>query len=708
MFLSRLSFFTIIFSVSYSNIYEPCQFDGRCRCRTKRTQYVNCSDSNMTRVPLFPSSVLSLNLQKNLIETIQNNAFENLKNLTELDLSGNRMTYLEPGAFIGLHNLKILVMENNRLNYNLSSFPVGVFQPLTSLVYLNVKFNINFFVDCEKFPDTVISDLTSLKSLDVDACTNSKHLEVFGQGFSTLYNLTKVKTGRCGLFYLNNNTFSNLKYLEHFDISGCFTRYYDTCTFCNKTLLKYLDISKVAFVEPFAFETFLSDLQTSTLETFVMTNTFQHVADLPVDFFNRLYGTGIRYLRADHNYLVKARGMFFSDTLPPTLEYADFSNNDLMEFWFNMPYLISLNLQNNSLGFFLAEYSYNNFTETNLKYLDVSFNRIYSLQYSIFQKHPQLETIKLNDNILSDVTFDLSQMPKLKLLDLSGNRITAFSSQTIMDSISKSDMIINLSNNILLCNCQTYPFLKWMVTNTRHFHKPNTYICKYDNGSIFVLDKFTKTMSHLERHCSSYTALTVGVSLGIVIACVILVIGLIYRYRWKLRYMYYMARSRYNRYTPLHNGHHDKNGDSYREHKYDAFISYSDDDRGFVVTECIPNLEQNGQLRLCIHHRDFTPGQDISFNITSAIQESKKVICIVTKSFLDSYYCMFEFNMAKMESIYSRNEQNILFLIFYEQIQPRDLPLVMLELVQEQSYLEYPNDEYGNVLFWDKIKEALN
>jgi hypothetical protein len=69
---------------------------------------------------------------------------------------------------------------------------------------------------------------------------------------------------------------------------------------------------------------------------------------------------------------------------------------------------------------------------------------------------------------------------------------------------------------------------------------------------------------------------------------------------------------------------------------------------------------------------------------------------------------MFEFNMAKMESIYSRNEQNILVLIFYEQIQPRELPLVMLELVQEQSYLEYPNDEHGNVVFWEKIKEALN
>jgi hypothetical protein len=68
---------------------------------------------------------------------------------------------------------------------------------------------------------------------------------------------------------------------------------------------------------------------------------------------------------------------------------------------------------------------------------------------------------------------------------------------------------------------------------------------------------------------------------------------------------------------------------------------------------------------------------------------------------------MFEFNMARMESIYSRNGENILFLVFYEQILPRELPLVMLELVQQQSYIEYPNDEQGNVVFWDKIKNTI-
>jgi hypothetical protein len=69
---------------------------------------------------------------------------------------------------------------------------------------------------------------------------------------------------------------------------------------------------------------------------------------------------------------------------------------------------------------------------------------------------------------------------------------------------------------------------------------------------------------------------------------------------------------------------------------------------------------------------------------------------------------MFEYNMSRLESIYSRNKENILYLVFLEQLSAKDLPLIILELVQTQSYIEYPNDEYGNTVFWDKLRDALS
>ena len=69
---------------------------------------------------------------------------------------------------------------------------------------------------------------------------------------------------------------------------------------------------------------------------------------------------------------------------------------------------------------------------------------------------------------------------------------------------------------------------------------------------------------------------------------------------------------------------------------------------------------------------------------------------------------MFEYNMSRVENIYFRNKENILCLVFLEQIPAKDILLIILELVESQSYIEYPNDEYGKTVFWDKLRDALS
>ncbi|CAC5405115.1 Toll-like receptor 4 [Mytilus coruscus] len=127
-----------------------------------------------------------------------------------------------------------------------------------------------------------------------------------------------------------------------------------------------------------------------------------------------------------------------------------------------------------------------------------------------------------------------------------------------------------------------------------------------------------------------------------------------------------------------------------------------------IIQQLQKECKNEGNAKLCVHQRDFLPGQQITFNITNAIHDSRKTVCIITRKFLESYYCMFEFNMARMENIYSRDGRNIIFLVFLEQIQPREMPLMMLELIEKQSYIEYPNEEEGNIVFWGKIKEAIH
>ncbi|XP_052084889.1 toll-like receptor 4 [Mytilus californianus] len=300
-----------------------------------------------------------------------------------------------------------------------------------------------------------------------------------------------------------------------------------------------------------------------------------------------------------------------------------------------------------------------------------------------------------------DITFDTSHLLSIQILDLSDNSITHFN-ETIMTAFTTlfktTDLKIDLTYNMLQCSCNTVKFLRWMLDHSERFLNQERYTCKFENGNIANLTLLKETVNQIQKECSTYTTLIVCLSVGIFAAILILCSGLIYRHRWTLRYMYYTTKSKYYRYKPV---------EMDEVFTFNAFVSYSDNERDFIVNEWIPNIEQTCDIKLCIHQRDFIPGEDITVNITNAIRESKKTVCIVTQSFLDSYYCIFEYNMARMDSIYSRGGRSTIFLVFYENIQPKDLPLVMLELVQQQSYIEYPHDQQGNVVFWEKIKEVL-
>ncbi|KAH3699521.1 hypothetical protein DPMN_074477 [Dreissena polymorpha] len=58
-------------------------------------------------------------------------------------------------------------------------------------------------------------------------------------------------------------------------------------------------------------------------------------------------------------------------------------------------------------------------------------------------------------------------------------------------------------------------------------------------------------------------------------------------------------------------------------YRFDAFISYAEDNFRFILDEVIPRLEAEN-VSLCLHQRDFLPGNAISDNIIHAIQSSRK------------------------------------------------------------------------------------
>ncbi|XP_054633503.1 uncharacterized protein LOC129181847 isoform X2 [Dunckerocampus dactyliophorus] len=77
---------------------------------------------------------------------------------------------------------------------------------------------------------------------------------------------------------------------------------------------------------------------------------------------------------------------------------------------------------------------------------------------------------------------------------------------------------------------------------------------------------------------------------------------------------------------------------------FHVFISYSSTDYQWTHA-LIDQLEACG-LHVCYHERDFTPGRTVLENMSECIQESQKVLLVLSSEFVRSRWCLLEANMS--------------------------------------------------------------
>ncbi|XP_067650923.1 toll-like receptor 4 [Haliotis asinina] len=167
------------------------------------------------------------------------------------------------------------------------------------------------------------------------------------------------------------------------------------------------------------------------------------------------------------------------------------------------------------------------------------------------------------------------------------------------------------------------------------------------------------------------------------------------KYRWRLRYLYYVARDRYRPLRASEGGEH--------EFVYDAFVCSSDEDSDFV-DKLVGELEGQGR-RLCIHHRDFKPGEPITSNIVKAVQTSRRTLIILSPNFLSSEWCRYEFEMAKMEGVYEA--RSVILIVKIGEVDAQSVPRELLYMMKTDSYTEYPENPEDQATFWTSLSEAI-
>src|SRR6218665_500737 len=139
---------------------------------------------------------------------------------------------------------------------------------------------------------------------------------------------------------------------------------------------------------------------------------------------------------------------------------------------------------------------------------------------------------------------------------------------------------------------------------------------------------------------------------------------------------------------------------------FDAFVGYSRRDSNWVVTELLPRLEQECNLRLCIHERDWLPGRDIAENIMESIDSSRKTLLVVSNTFALSPWCHFELAMAQTRLM--EEDRDSLVLILLEEIADCNLTLRLQIQMQRRTYIEWTKQSnVGQQLFWANLKHTL-
>uniref|UniRef100_A0A8C6U8H2 TIR domain-containing protein n=1 Tax=Neogobius melanostomus TaxID=47308 RepID=A0A8C6U8H2_9GOBI len=126
---------------------------------------------------------------------------------------------------------------------------------------------------------------------------------------------------------------------------------------------------------------------------------------------------------------------------------------------------------------------------------------------------------------------------------------------------------------------------------------------------------------------------------------------------------------------------------------YDAFVSYNVHDEEWVYRELLPELEGRQGWKLCLHHRDFEPGDPT--NIVDAIYSSRKTLCVISHQYLLSEWCSREIQMARCCS----SSHTVSLVIGEVHLTHKRIKI--------RTYLSWSGARGHRGLFWERVRHAL-
>ena len=739
-------------NVSNPDLFEPLksleelhiQRNTKARNSSERFTYL----ANIRKGSLTKLQILFLDGLPNGVFSPQ---FKTFKHLTTLNFSGeSSYCYVFSLTNLTFHNIFAPSLESIHLSHcNISTIDADSFTSLVELKYLNLSYNMAL-----GFP-TLRNVSYGLQFTKIKILDYSKVYRSFGlTNQITRCDLEFLQNTTLEEFHVNNNRLASVEinafmwlplslkivYAEENQIQ--FGNYaFQLGCLCNLTRLEVGGQYRPEFVTDYYNECGITDNKVDTSGGCHINRSVCEKCRTPLEecpneinistlvIPDKLETLNVRTsnihsestkltepfsIRNNLRFLDISDNVFHSWTEPMILVdhlkllnlSNNFGSNISRDFFRNCPNLEHLDASNNRIGPKLVEDANGELFQhlKCLKYLNISNNWIEYLPSKIFQNTPELQHLDLSSNRLKNVSFDYTHLVNLSYLNLKSNGLSTVPLNLlnrIASNVKQYTSSIDLSDNRLDGSCKNIEFLSWLKHNEAYFAGVNGYRFFKEDGSNISFSEMSKSFELFEKHCHNYTAISVVALCFILIFILVTVGGILQRYRWRISYLYYMAKARYGGYVPARGN---EDNDNYQ---YDMFISYANDDYRFVTDEMYNNLDEMG-ISMCLHQKDFLPGSYIAENILRAIKSSRKTVIILSPAFLDSKWCMYEFNMARMEGLYGRNGESIIFIVMYEEIDITRITDEMRECLESESYLSYPKEEEERPYFWEMLTRTLS
>uniref|UniRef100_A0A4W6BLA2 Toll-like receptor 2 n=1 Tax=Lates calcarifer TaxID=8187 RepID=A0A4W6BLA2_LATCA len=327
-----------------------------------------------------------------------------------------------------------------------------------------------------------------------------------------------------------------------------------------------------------------------------------------------------------------------------------------------------------------------------------------------------LEVLDLSNNDLKDFTVAL---PSLRELHLSGNKflrlppgnlflnLQALTIQSnTLNMFDRSDLqsYKRLSNlqagqNKFVCSCDFVAFLQSTIKGDGDVQLTDgeeSYVC----DSPLYLQGEQVGQVHLSVvvcHRVLFVSVSCGVALFVgVLLCILL---------WRLHAFWYIKMT----WAWLKAKHSSRRRQRLRDDPssdalltFDAFVSYSERDEHHLFSGSCSHSEagENSMnprplqpLTLCLHKRDFLPGQWIVDNIMSAMERSRRTVFILSENFVQSDWCRYELDFSHFWLFDGDAGGDPAILILLEPLSKDDIPkrfCKLRKLMSSTTYLEWP------------------